>query len=133
MFKLRRNCAGALLGVVPTSCGSGTSSTPTAPTVVTPPAPTLVSLSISASEYTLLLGSSQSISANGHYSDGAMRTVAATWTSDTPGVIGVDSTGRISAISAGMASVTASFGGRSVFSVFRCVARLQWTLDLTMA
>lgn len=113
------------------SCGGGQSS-PVAPTPGAPgtSGPTLVALSISASAFTLLVGSSQSITANGRYSDGSNRSVAATWSSAAPDVIAVDN-GRLTALSAGLASVVATFEGQSAVAEFRGLPDFsgRWVLE----
>jgi hypothetical protein len=106
------------------ACGRGGS--PTGPTSVGAPVPvvaSLTSLTITASAHLsmLLIGSTQGLTANGIYSDGSTRTVSANWASSNPNVLSVSSTGQLTALSAGSASISASFGGRSATSSFRAL------------
>jgi len=107
-----------LCALLVSSCGGGSSS-PSGPTPTTPTGPTLVSLSITASTFTVLMGTPQTATATGRYSDGSSRAVTATWSSGANEIITVDNTGRLTAVGAGMATVVASFGGQTASAEFR--------------
>lgn len=119
-----------LCALLLSSCGGGTSS-PSAPTPTAAAAPTLVSLSITASTFTVLIGAPQTITATGRYSDGSSRPVTPTWSSSAQDVIIVDNTGRLTALSAGLASITASSGGQSASAEFRALPDFagRWVVE----
>lgn len=102
-----------------------TAPTPTPPVVVTPPAPTLVSLSLSPSSGTLLVGDTAPIIITGRFSDNTARTVAANWTSSNPSVATVTGSGVVTGVSAGQTTITASFSGQSIAGVYTIEARLS--------
>ena len=73
----------------------------------------LESIAIIPNPITVELRSSQQLSATGTYSDGSTQnvTIAANWTSDTPSVATVGpSTGLVTAVSGGSATITATIG-----------------------
>jgi hypothetical protein len=88
-------------------------------TLLTVPAVTLTSLSISPLNPTLTLGASQQFAATGTYSDGTNKvlTTAATWTAKdiapATGVATITDTGLASANNAGQSTITASYLGLS--------------------
>ncbi len=96
-----------------TTTPAATTTTPVATTTTTKPAPTLSSIVVTpASPDDLKVGSTQRFTATGTYSDGSSRQLfSATWTSDNPSVVKIDSTGLARGLSEGMANITASQAG----------------------
>ena len=84
----------------------------TAPTAVAP-APTLASLTLSRTALEIGVGTSETITVTGHYTDGTSRRVEASWTSSSTAIAAPDEFGVIRAISRGVATVTASVGNVS--------------------
>ncbi|MES2947958.1 MAG: ice-binding family protein [Pseudomonadota bacterium] len=77
---------------------------------------TLVSVAVTPATAVVPVGSTQALLAKGTYSDGSIIdiTTTAVWTSGTPLVASVlANTGVASGVSAGSASITASYGGKS--------------------
>lgn len=112
------------------ACGGGGSSpTPTAPST---PTVTVTNLAISAGAGLLLVGSSEQYTATASYSDGSTRAVAAAWSSNNASVVTVDSAGRVTAVGAGTAAVSAAAEGRTASTSVRGLPdfagnwRLQW-------
>lgn len=73
-------------------------------------APVIVSLSVTPTPMSLLLGKSAQLDAVANFSDGSTQDVTstATWTSQQPTIVAVNTTGLISAELAGSSTVTAS-------------------------
>jgi uncharacterized protein YjdB len=86
----------------------------TGSTTVTVTAATLSSITVSPSAATVAIGGTLGLKATGTYSDGTSTdlTGSAVWSSSDATIVAVSS-GTISAIAAGNATVTASFGGKS--------------------
>jgi uncharacterized protein YjdB len=86
----------------------------TGSTTLTVTSASLVSITVSPSTATIAVGASLTLKAQANYSDGSSVDVTGTavWSSDTPTVATV-ATGAVSGVSAGNASITASFGGQT--------------------
>jgi hypothetical protein len=82
---------------------------------ITVAAAPLVSIAVTPANGTLKVGQQQQFTATGTYADSttADLTGAVAWTSDAPGVVGVDATGEGTAKGAGSAHVVATQGGVS--------------------
>jgi hypothetical protein len=74
--------------------------------------PTLVSIAVTPVNPSITVGGQQQFTATGTYSDGSHQdlTTTATWTSSTPGVATVNSTGLATGVGAGNTTITASSG-----------------------
>ncbi|MGB7191339.1 MAG: Ig-like domain-containing protein [Acidobacteriaceae bacterium] len=79
------------------------------------PEATLVSIAVTPAAPSLLVGSTQQLTATGSYSDGSSQdiTSSAQWTSATASVASVNSSGLATALSPGTSTVTASLGSIS--------------------
>lgn len=104
-------CSLALLAVN-AACGGG-ANTPTAPTVQGPPAVTATGLAVSATARVLLTGRTARLSATATLSDGTTRAVTPTWSSGASSIVLVDSSGTVTAIGTGSATITATAEGRT--------------------
>jgi hypothetical protein len=78
-------------------------------------APVIVSLNVTPTPTSLLLGKSAQLDAVAAFSDGSTQDVTstATWSSQQPTIVGVNTTGLITAESAGLSTITASTNGAS--------------------
>lgn len=90
-------CASSLLPL--TACGGGGSGNPAKPT------PTAVSVSITPGDDFILIGESVQFSASVSLSDGSSSTQSGTWGSDAATVAGVDTTGKVTALAWGKATI----------------------------
>ena len=97
----------AVAGFVAMGCGSPT--TPSPATLVT----------ITPGTSTLMIGATETFSAFAVRADGKGASVTATWTTDNPAVAPVSTQGLASALSAGVATITASYQGLSASRVLR--------------
>jgi uncharacterized protein YjdB len=77
-----------------------------------PPAPTLVSLSVSPSNPSLIVGDTQQFTAAGVYSNGSSQnlTSSVTWSSSNTQVVTISATGLATVQAAGTATITAASG-----------------------
>lgn len=92
--------------VVP-ACGGGKS--PTAPAA----GPSITGINVTfPAGGTIYIGAAPQLQALETLSDGTTRSVAASWSSDTPAVATVTATGVVAAIGAGEATITADANGR---------------------
>ena len=75
----------------------------------------LVSIAVTPANATLKVGQEQQYTATGTYADSSTAdlTSAVAWTSDAPGVVGVDATGKGTGKGAGTRTVTATQGAVS--------------------
>lgn len=126
---IRASCAAlaALAALATVACGGGDKAVTPPP----PPPPTVTSVTVTPGVATLLERDSVDLRATATLSDGSSATAAATWSSSAPSVASVSAAGRVTAIGAGEATITATAGGKSgtaTISVSRRVATL--TLDL---
>lgn len=78
--------------------------------------PTLVSITVSPSNPTLVAGTTQQFTATGQYDDGSTAdlTASASWSSDTQSVATVATTGLVTAVSPGGANISATDLGTSI-------------------
>lgn len=111
-----------VLTLAAVSCGE--------PAIVAPPPVEVVSLELSVPN-TLLnaVGQTVQLTALGRDAEGTPVPVAVTWTSSDPGVVGIDPTGRATAVADGAATLTAWVGTleeEAVVSVFQVVAGLAF-------
>ena len=108
-------------------CGGGESGGPTPP-----PAPTVVSVSVTPASAVLLEGDSVDLGASVTLSDGSTATRNASWATSATTVATVSAAGRVSAVGAGGATITATIDGKSAsasITVTRRVATV--TLSVT--
>lgn len=96
------------------SCG-GSGGVPTAP------AATVVAVSISPATDVMKLAATERWGLNATLSSGAVQSVAATWASDTPAVATVDSSGTVTAVAAGRATIAAEYQGQRATRSLRVV------------
>jgi uncharacterized protein YjdB len=77
---------------------------------VTPAPKTLISIVVTPANPTLAVGQAQQFVATGTYQDGSTAdlTNQVTWTSDTPHVVSVDTSGKATGTSPGTAHITAT-------------------------
>jgi uncharacterized protein YjdB len=77
--------------------------------------PNLVSITVVPNAASLSIGATQQLSATGIYTDGSTQnfTASTTWASSNTNVIGVSSTGLVTAVAAGSATITATSGSAS--------------------
>jgi hypothetical protein len=94
------------VGLLAGSCHDATGPSPIAPPSSLPPQPD--ALTITPAIDALKLGSTQTLTAV-VLSGGMRRTVAASWSSDTPEVVAVGDDGRVRALNLGRATITANF------------------------
>lgn len=87
----------------------------TGQTAVSVSAATVTSLSLTPANPALALGTTQQLTATAQLSDGSQQnvTASASWTSGTPAIASVNSSGLATAASQGQASINASFAGAS--------------------
>lgn len=104
---------GIFVEVILFSCTGGNSSvlSNTATLTVTPSVP-LSSVAISPLTPTIAVGQTQTFTATGIYSDGTSQKLStAAWSSDTPSVATVSSSGVVTAVAVGTANISTSAGG----------------------
>ena len=80
----------------------------------------LVSINISSPNMTVFLNESLQLALTATYNDQTTRNVAAEaqWSTDMPSIVSVDSTGKVSALALGQATISASYDGKTAtFSV----------------
>jgi len=84
-------------------------------TTLTVPATTLVSLSITPSNPTIAINTAQQFAATGAYSDGTFQalTSAVTWNSSDTSKASIAPDGKVTAVAAGSATITATLGSTS--------------------
>jgi trimeric autotransporter adhesin len=117
------NAAGLATSAGPgTAAISATSGSVTSSTPLTVGAPGLVSIAVTPYSPVIPAGFTQQFQAVGTYTDGSTQNLTASvaWSSDTPTVVTVASTGVASAVSIGNANITATSGavaGSTPFSV----------------
>jgi hypothetical protein len=124
-----------LLVLSPAACGGGGgSSSPTTPTPVTPAA-TTASVAIAASTDMIAIQGTTIFIANATMSDGSSKPgVSATWTSDAASVATVDSSGKVTGVGSGQATITAAYDTVRATRTIRVVPDYQgsWTGDYTV-
>ena len=105
--------SGLAAGMVTISASSSNVQGMTALTVI--PKKELVSLNISSSSPTVFLNESLQLVLTATYNDQSTRNVAgdAQWSTDMPSVVSVDSTGKVSGVGLGQATISASYDGQS--------------------
>ncbi len=91
------------LAAVMAGCGSGSSSN----------APSLVSIAVTPVAAIIAVSGTQQLAATGTYSDMSTAAVTASWTSATPTVATVSSTGLVTGVANGTSVITATFGGKT--------------------
>ena len=98
-----------LLGLLVTGVGCGGGSA-TAQTEVGPTPATLVSIAVTPSSVSIVVGSSQQFTATGKYSDSTTKdlTSSVSWSSSATGVATVSSSGLATAVASGQADINAS-------------------------
>ena len=75
-----------------------------------PPAPTLMAITVTPANPSILIGAMQQFTATGIYSDGSTQDITsqATWTSSSPGVATINAGGLATGISAGFTTISAT-------------------------
>lgn len=100
-----------------TGCGSGTDNGTTTPTTPPqPPAPSLVQITVTPAQATVAVGTEQTFTATGRYSDGTTAALdkGVTWTSSSPSVASVvSSTGKATGQAVGETDIIATVGAVS--------------------
>lgn len=86
-----------------------------------PPSPTLTSLAISPATDMVRAGATETLAAIGTFSDGSVQTVLATWSSSATGIATVDASGRVTGVSNGQTTITASAEGMQATRQMRVV------------
>jgi len=78
----------------------------------TPGAPTLTSITVTPANPSIIVNGQQQFTATGNYSDGSHQnlTSSATWTSSSPSVATINSTGLATGVAAGSTTITATYG-----------------------
>lgn len=91
---------------------TATSGLESATAKLTVPAPTLISISISAATFSVSKGGTQQLTATGSFTDGSTKdlTATSTWASSASGIATVSSTGMVSGVAAGTDTITATSG-----------------------
>ncbi len=91
---------------------TATSGLESATAKLTVPAPTLISISISAATFSVSKGGIQQLTATGSFTDGTTKdlTATSTWASSAAGIAGVGNTGMVSGVAAGTTTITATSG-----------------------
>ncbi len=77
----------------------------------TPGAPTLTSITVTPANPSIIVNGQQQFTATGNYSDGSHQnlTSSATWTSSSPSVATINSTGLATGVAAGSTTITATY------------------------
>jgi len=99
----------------------------------TSPSKTLRSVSLSAGT-TVKVGQSETFTATATYSDNSTTTVSPAWSSDNVSVLTVDVTGKAKGLSSGLATIIATFEGRTATRLLHVVPDYQgtWEGDYTV-
>jgi hypothetical protein len=113
------------LGLLAGSCHDATRPSPIAPPSSLPPQPD--ALTITPAIDALKLGSTQTLTTVVVSGEGMRRTVAASWSSDTPEVVAVGGDGRVRALSLGRATITANFETLTAAQPMRVVPDYEGT------
>lgn len=89
-------------------------------TLLTVTPATLVAITINPANPTVAIGQNQQFAATGQYSDGSTQnlTISVSWSSSTPSVAGISTTGLASALSGGSTLINASLGTISTSATF---------------
>jgi uncharacterized protein YjdB len=74
---------------------------------------TVTGVSVSAFATTITIGETATLTATASYSDGTSSSVDADWESSDPSVASVDTSGTVTGVAAGTATVTGTYGGQS--------------------
>lgn len=114
------------------ACGGGGGGSPTNPTPVTPttPTPTTASVAIAAGTDMIVIQGTAALTASATMSDGSSKPgVSAAWTSDATSVATVDSSGKVTGIGSGQATITATYDNLKATRTIRVVPDYQgrWT------
>ena len=104
---MRGNLVSLVLVFGLVSCGGEGERPPTSPT----PTPTPTALAITSSTDLLKINQIEPFTLRAPMSDGSTRTVAGTWSSDSPAVATVDSNGRVTAAGSGETAISAEVKG----------------------
>ena len=98
------------LSVAGLSCGGGSTPTDTSPPVVTP---VLTSIAVAGSSTSVVIGNTLQLTATPRDQLGRTMSVAVTWSSASPVVATVSSTGLVTGLASGTAAIQASSGSVS--------------------
>src|SRR5690606_2192585 len=101
----------AVVGTL-TACGGGSSS-PTPPPPPPPPPPAVASVAITPSSAELDVGQNRQLTAQPRDADGNSLSRTVSWQSSSAAVATVNSSGLVTAVSAGSAQITATSEGKS--------------------
>src|SRR5262245_28768234 len=101
------------------ACG-GDGGTPAAPT------PMVQSVTVASSSDLIFIGASETFTATAAMSSGGTQSVTGgTWGTDSPSVASVDSTGRVTGVGSGMATIFVDFQGRRGTKLIRGLPNYQ--------
>ena len=91
--------------------GSGTTPNPT-PTPTPTPVVTLTTITVTPANASIVLGTTQQLSATGNYSDGSTKdlTSTVTWTSSTPTIVTIGASGLATSKTQGTVTISAASG-----------------------
>ena len=114
MLRSRRARLVTLLALGVAACSGGGGADSKAPTVTAPSAPVLTTVTVSLAASTVQVGQTTSASAAGLDQNGAAIAIGAvTWSSGSPSIATVSTTGVVSGMAAGQVSITATVSGRT--------------------
>ena len=119
-----------VLGVTAVAKGCGDSDTPTAPPPPEPARPTTVTVSPAMAELTILGATVQLAAEVRDQNAGVMAGVTVTWRSSDPSVATTDTSGLVTGVGEGDATITARAGsasGSAVVTVMQPVATVEVT------
>lgn len=85
------------------------------------PSPTVSGLALSPTTDYLLLKATEKFSATATLSTGVTQAVTPTWASDNQSVATVDSSGTVTAVAAGQATITAAYQGQTATRLLRVI------------
>ena len=125
-----------VLGVTVLAKGCGDGHAPIAPPPLEPAHPTTVTLSPAMAELTVLGATAQLAKEVRDQNAGVMAGVTVTWRSSDPSVATTDTSGLVTSVGEGDATITASAGsasGSAVVTVMQPVATVEVTHHLTPA
>lgn len=94
---------------------------------------TLTSLAIAPQNYGISVGTSAQLAVSGTFSDGSIQdlTSGVTWSSSSPGVATVSTSGRVSGVTTGNATITAVHGTVTTTATINVTAAALQTLTIT--
>jgi uncharacterized protein YjdB len=119
------------LAAVVAGCGGGSGTTPTPPP---PPPETVASVTVSPANWSMVVGTSVSLSATALSATGAVITgKTPTWTSSNTAVATVATDGLVNAVGPGTSTVTATIDGKSGSATVQVILPLAVSVTVTPA